>query len=238
MTREKTMTKTIIFFIFFFICMPAGAFGSAAKEVRTGNRYYDKQLFDEAIKHYRSAQIKAPGSAEIHFNAGDAHHRQQDFGAAEAEYNRALSSKDRILRGNAYYNLGNNAYRQEKIDEAMEYYKKALDMNPDDMDAKYNIEYILYQDKSQTKKDDKNKKDNSKKDKKKDKGQQQKEQGSQGRDKDKQDKQEQQEAGKDKTGMSKEDAQRILQYFNDEEKNNAQKRKMMMPQIPKVEEDW
>ena len=33
-------------------------------------------------------------------------------------------------------------YRQGKLAEAVEYYKQALDINPDDEDAKHNLEFV------------------------------------------------------------------------------------------------
>ncbi|MCX5781259.1 MAG: hypothetical protein NT145_00930 [Elusimicrobia bacterium] len=38
--------------------------------------------------------------------------------------------------------------------------------------------------------------------------------------------------------MSKEDAEGILQYYNDAEKQNTEKLKLRMPKIPKVDEGW
>jgi hypothetical protein len=38
--------------------------------------------------------------------------------------------------------------------------------------------------------------------------------------------------------MSKEDAQRILQVYGEQDRESAKRRKMAMPQIPKTDEDW
>jgi tetratricopeptide (TPR) repeat protein len=168
----------------------------------------------------------------VHFDLGNALHKTDSFDDAAKEYQRALGSKNPLVRSKAFYNLGNNAFRQEKTDEALEYYKKALDLNPSDADAKYNIEYILTQKAQQ--KDSKQNKDGKGKNNDKQKEQN----GKDGKDSQKKDQQKGTAGQEQKQGMSKEDARRILQYYNDAEKNAAQKRKMRMPQLPKVEEDW
>jgi tetratricopeptide (TPR) repeat protein len=160
---------------------------------------------------------------------GDARNKTGDIEGANSDYSKALNSKDKLLRSKAYYNLGNNAFSQEKPDEALNYYKKCLELNPKDMDAKYNIEYLLTQKNmpKQNKNDKNGKNDKNNKDKN-----QQKAAGAKGNDKDNKDK------DKNKSGMSKEDAQRILQYYNDQEKQGADKRKMKTPEQPKTDEDW
>lgn len=206
-------------------CLNGLALASAESKIRAGNSQYKKGKFDKALENYREAQIAAPASPEIHYNIGDALYKTENMDEASAAFNKALASKDKKVRGAAYYNLGNAAYRQQKIDEAVGHYKKALELNPADRDAKYNLEYIMTQ-KNQQKKQGKNDKDQNNKDGK-DKNQQQKAQAGQDKKND-----------KDKKGMSKEDAQRILQYYNDMDKNSAKKRKMQQPQLPKTEEDW
>ena len=41
-------------------------------------------------------------------------------------------------RADAYYNLGNAQFVQQKLQEALSSYRKALTLRPDDMEAKYN----------------------------------------------------------------------------------------------------
>ena len=203
----------------------AGAFGS----VSSGNNHYKKGEYDKSLDNYREAQIFAPDNSVIHFNIGDALSKTGSIDESNAEFSSALNSKDKLLKSKAYYNLGNNAFSQEKPDEALDYYKKCLDLNPNDMDAKYNIEYIVSQ-KNMPKDKKKDKNDKDKKDNKDDKNKQKQQSKD---DKDNKDKDK-----NDKNSMSKEDAQRILQYYNDQDKKSAEKRKMRKPELPKVEEDW
>ena len=55
-------------------------------------------------------------------------------------------------RAEAFYNLGNAQFKQQKYQEALESYKQSLRLNPSDMEAKYNYAYtkrLLDQNKDQ-----------------------------------------------------------------------------------------
>jgi Ca-activated chloride channel family protein len=201
---------------------------STAGSVSAGNRAYRNGAYDQSLDKYREAQIAAPDNPILHFNIGDALYKIGKTEEAATAFQRALAGKDARLRSQAYYNLGNSAYRKEQLDEALEYYKKALDINPGDRDAKYNFEYILRQ-----KAMPQSKKNKQQRERKEQKGNDKQQQGAQGKTAEKSD----QEQG-DKKGMSKEDAQRILQVYGDQDQNAAKNRKMPAPQLPKVEEDW
>ncbi len=120
--------------------------------------------------------------------------------------------------------MGNAAYKAGKKDEAIAAYKKALDLNPNDPDAKYNLEYLLYQPKKQQPKGGggKNNQDKNKQ--------------NQNKDKDKQQQQQQQRPKKNQ--MSKEDAERILKAMGEQDRNSAQKRQMQPPAMPKSDYSW
>ncbi len=220
----NTAFAALVFFL--FLSLPC-LYASTAGKVNAGNKLYKKGEYDKSLEQYREAQISAPDNAGVRYNMGNSLFRLDNFDEAAQEYKNAATVKDKRLQSAAYYNLGNTAYKQQKTDEALEYYKKALALDPKDEDAKYNYEYLLRQ-KSQPQSKDKQK-DQKKKDQ-----QQKNRQNSQGKDKDKEKDQQQQ----NKSGMSKEDAQRILQVYDDADKDAAKKRKMMMPQLPQTDEDW
>ena len=222
------MKTKLLLLIIVFISLQ-NAWAGAYTSVSSGNRHYKKGEYDKSLDKYREAQISSPDDPVIRFNIGGALNKTGEIEASDAEFSKALNTKDKLLRSKAYYNLGNNAVSRQKLDEALDYYKKCLDLNPNDMDAKYNIEYITHQkNQPQNKQQDKD----SKKDKDNKDGKDKQKQQSPDKDKDKN------QQGDKKDSMSKEDAQRILQYYNDQDKKSAEKRKMKKPELPKVEEDW
>lgn len=219
--------------IFLFSCPALHA--SAAGRVRDGNRSFKKGEYDRALDKYREAQISAPDNPAVHFNIGDALYKTGDFSRSDAEFQRALSDREAGVRSRAYYNLGNSAFRQQKYDEALTHYKKALDLDPGDLDAKYNVEYLLkLKSAPQQQKENTEKKDGDGEKDRQGQGAEKKDGQKDGKDKDGKGT----EGRDDKARMSKEDARRILQYYNESDKSAAQKRKMALPQLPKVEEDW
>jgi Ca-activated chloride channel family protein len=123
-----------------FSLVPAASWGSVAGKARKGNREYHRENFEQALKHYRDAQLEDPESPPLHFNIGNALYKQQNWEEAMAEYRMTLSSQDSALAQRAHYNMGNSLYRQGNLPEAIEAYKKALRIDPTDMDAKYNLE--------------------------------------------------------------------------------------------------
>jgi len=107
---------------------------------RQGNKLYNQGRYDEALSAYQKAQVEQPDLAELHYNVGNTLHHKEDYQGAAAETLQGLSKADPDLRARAYYNLGNSFYRQGQFAEAVAAYKGALKLNPDDQDAKHNLE--------------------------------------------------------------------------------------------------
>jgi len=118
---------------------------TVASSNRQGNRLYRQGEYDEALSAYQKAQAEQPDLAELHYNVGNTLHRKEDYQEAAAETLQGLSKADPDLRARAYYNLGNSFYRQGQFAEAITAYKEALKLNPDDQDAKHNLELARQQ---------------------------------------------------------------------------------------------
>lgn len=161
------------------------------KEIRVGNRMFDKRNYKEAEVNYRKALIKDSTSVPANYNLGNTLFRMGDFAGAEAAYGKMADSLARVripfdikrpsnkversfVKENSYaadyfYNLGNASLSQKKYQEAVNAYKNALRRNPSDMDAKTNLAYAQKKledqqknDKNQNKDQDKNQKDKNK----------------------------------------------------------------------------
>ncbi len=114
------------------------------RHIRSGNRAYEELEFEKAEQAYRKAAVKTPGVAESEFNLADALYKQGRYEEAENTL-KTLTSKENSLipaqAAQAYYNLGNAQFAQQKLSEALESYKQSLRLNPDDKEAKYNYVY-------------------------------------------------------------------------------------------------
>jgi Ca-activated chloride channel family protein len=135
------------------LCLPGhGQAASPYQAVQQGNTLYQGGKYAEAAEQYGSASQMLPEAAEIHFNQGNAAYKQQDYHKAREHYAQALQTADRTLEGKVKYNLGNVEYQQAlqnlqqpqtampHLRSAMTYYRDSLDVDPQQQDARYNLE--------------------------------------------------------------------------------------------------
>ncbi len=103
---------------------------------------FDAGAYDRALDEFADRQTRRPDDPELSLNVGAAHYRMKDFESADAQFSRAAALGEDELRAQALYNLGNSAYRQGRLGEAIDYYMASLEVNPDDLDAKFNLEFV------------------------------------------------------------------------------------------------
>lgn len=140
--------------------------------IRRGNRFYNKQEYDQSQSNYEKALKKSPGNPDAHFNLGDALYRKNDYEKAAGSYDDVLQSKaDENTRQSAYYNKGVAMIRQKKIDESIDAWKNALRLNSADSDARENLVKALLEKKKQEQQNKKDKPDKKKSDDKQKKDQ-------------------------------------------------------------------
>ncbi|HUN66978.1 MAG TPA: tetratricopeptide repeat protein [Bacteroidota bacterium] len=222
--------------------------------IRDGNASYGDTKFSDAEVDYRKALEKNRESQTGVFNLGDALYKQGRYAEAAQQYALTASkASDRDVRAKAYHNLGNSLLKVQKYPESVSAFKEALKANPEDLDTKYNYEFaramLRQQQQQQQQKNDKQKNDKQKNDKQ-DKQQQQQDQ--QNKDQRKgQDQAQNQQNGEKKADqdntrtaqarkqqISKEDAERILQALNNEEKDVQKKLHKKVPAHVKIDKDW
>jgi Ca-activated chloride channel family protein len=128
--------------------------------IRRGNRFYNKQDYDQSLTNYEKAIKKSPGNPDAHFNLGDALYRKSDYEKAAGSYDDVLQSKaDENTRQSAYYNKGVAMIRQQKIDESIDAWKNALRLDPADSEARDNLIKALREKKKQEQQNKKDKPD-------------------------------------------------------------------------------
>lgn len=113
-------------------------------EVRFTDPYeaYAAGAYDQALQRFVDYQIERPEDPAVALNVGSVQYELRNFEAADEAFSKAAFSGDPSLRGQALYNLGNSAYRQGRLEEAVGLYKAALEVDPDDEDAKFNLEFV------------------------------------------------------------------------------------------------
>jgi len=103
---------------------------------------YEKGVWDQALDGFVDLQVERPDDSEVVYDVGSARYRLEDYEGAADAFSAAAATGDATLRSEALYNLGNTAYRAGRLDEAVERYKAALEADPDDADAKFNLEFV------------------------------------------------------------------------------------------------
>ena len=216
----KNSRNPALAFIMFFLF--SGFFSSTSSLTNKGNDHYENKRYQSAIEEYRKAQVKNPDNAAVHYNLATSLYKTDAFSEAGKHLQTASNdSKKSELQALALYNYGNTLYRLGQYEKAIEVYKKALDINPDDKDAKYNLEFLQKNKDRRDKEDQEQKKqDQDKKDNQEQPNDQQN-QGEQGQDpKDQNNQQNQSEEGQDKKDQQE---QQKNQQNQDQNKQNKQK---------------
>ena len=111
----------------------------------SGHGPYLNGDYISALESYQDAQVSAPDSGEPYYNSGNAHYRTAEYEEALQSYDESLRHAGGELRSRGFFNRGNTAFQQEQYPEAVEAYKEVLRMNPDNEDAKHNLELALLQ---------------------------------------------------------------------------------------------
>lgn len=244
------------------------AFGSAAFAqepndlITKGNKLYEEGKFGEAEMIYREGQEAGADPFISGFNLGDALFKQERYEEAANLFQTLPNlTDDKEQKAAAYHNLGNSFLKAEKFQESVDAYKQSLRNNPRDLETKYNLSYAKrmlqeqqeqqqQQDQNQDKKDNQEKKDDQQKhdqqqqdqkqDEKKDDEQKQDQQ-QQNQDQNKEEQQEQQQQQPQENKISKEDAERMLDALNQDEKeirDRLEKQKVKKGVKGKIEKDW
>lgn len=115
---------------------------TVAGSVREGNKYFLNDRYEHALKKYQAAQVESPEDERIGFNIGDAQYKLGNYNDALSEFYRSTQSTDPKLRAQSHYNAGNALYRMGRLEDAVDQYLRTLEIDPNDEDAKFNLEFV------------------------------------------------------------------------------------------------
>jgi tetratricopeptide (TPR) repeat protein len=128
---------------------------SIYNNVREGNKLYEEERYDEAVEEYSKAGDGESDADILSFNTGAALYRQGKYEEATDAFTNALITEDKGLEAMANYNIANSKYRlgslkaEEDMSEAvnlyresLDHYKRAIELDEDNDDARYNHELV------------------------------------------------------------------------------------------------
>jgi Ca-activated chloride channel family protein len=204
-------------FIFHLSFIPARA-QSDRQYVRQGNKLFKQRDYEHAEVAYSKAVEKNEKNPQAHFNLGNALMAQKKDSAAVEHFQKAGQLETNPLRkSQAFHNTGVVCQQNKLYGEAIEAYKQALRLNPDDDESRYNLVLCMHekQKQDQQKQDQQqNQQQNQDQQQKQDQQQQQDQQ-----------KQEQQKQEEQKPQMSKENAEQLLNAAMQQEKQTQKRMK-------------
>ena len=226
-----------------------------------GKKAYEEGQYDEARIYYEHVLKNRKKDNGAQFGLGVTAYQQKDMETAARALNNAMNSDDKSLASKAMYNLGNMFRDQQKMEESLALYRKAIELDPTDEDAKVNYELLKQveqqqQQDKQNQEQDQEKQDQQKQDQdsegqdeqnknqdnqEKSEDQQKQQEDQQQSQSEKEKEQQQSQAKKDETQDQKTDkqmqAEAILNALKDQEKIN-QKRQIAKSKSRKLEKDW
>ncbi len=133
------------------LLLAAGTVGSRAEaqdgieHAAEGDRLYREGDFEGALGAYKQAAIDAPERADLEFNVGTALLKlgRTDDAAHKLERAAEKAQDAPDLERDAHYNRGFTRMAAQQFQAAAEAYQAALDLDPGDDDALYNLELAL-----------------------------------------------------------------------------------------------
>ncbi|HEY6959436.1 MAG TPA: tetratricopeptide repeat protein [Candidatus Limnocylindria bacterium] len=121
----------------------AAACGSdASRGIEDANARFASGQYQEALSDYRDLQATSPESPQLAVNIGNALHMLGDFTRALPEYAHAIDVAPPDVRAIAQYDRGNTLFRSGRLEDARDAYREALRLDPNDHDAKFNLEVV------------------------------------------------------------------------------------------------
>lgn len=240
--RLRTAFHTLL-----FLLVPQLVFAQVKvqdKNISNGNDFYKKQQFEKAAAEYKKsvADKQSKTKEPARFNLGNALMRGKNSEQALKQFEYVgAKSKDNRMSGFAYHNAGNVMAEDQKWQEAIDYYKASLKKNPSSPETKYNLAYAKkklqeQQNKKNDKKDDqkdKDKEENKEPEKPKDDDKPKDEEK-----KDKGDKEEKKRPQPQSSKLSKEQAKKLLDALNREEKKVKDKKEKGKVGVQILDKDW
>jgi Ca-activated chloride channel family protein len=160
--RMKSTAAFLAFMLFGFSSFSQ----NTKKAIIKGNKAYQKNDYTTAENLYRDALKNQDTNATANYNLGNALYRKNNSEEAAKSYDDAIAAtNDNAIKQKAFYNKGVALQAAKKIPECISAYEKALMLNPNDEDARQNLQRALKEqqkqqqkNKDQKKKQDKNKK--------------------------------------------------------------------------------
>ncbi len=147
--RKKKVAEVTTVILLFSLGFAGKAYCSRGEEAFAQGNY------PQASEYYRKQLEKSPDDPKLHYNYGTAAFKNNMYDEAIEAFSKALKSDDIELQKKAYYNRGNSYYQKgaeaqqanpkttiDQWKQALGSLQSALQLDPNDADAKHNRDVI------------------------------------------------------------------------------------------------
>lgn len=254
------LTLILAYFTLFAVTSGQIWQGKTSRKNAQGNELYQKKNYTAALEKYVQAQDGKNHQQELSYNIANTLYQQKKYPEATKELEKSISASNTGLNQKVYFNRGNSLYEMGQYPQAIESYEKALELDPKDRDAKYNLELALkklQENPQKQKQNASNKNQNRENDSSKKDQQPQNQQSDQPKQQDPQKQESKQESqkqnanpkqsdaqqnqaqkGEQKQGMDPKEALRILDAINNQEKREQRKQVLKIQREHVSGKDW
>ena len=112
--------------------------------IQQGNNFYRQQQYDKAESEYEKALQNSPNNKIAKFNLANALIKQDKKADADKLLTELTVNENRTAtRPKATYNQGVLLTQQKKLEESIEAYKQTLRLDPNDKEARENLQKAL-----------------------------------------------------------------------------------------------
>jgi Ca-activated chloride channel homolog len=134
----------LIILVLFISRISSAQSPDADKNIRAGNEFYKQQQFDKAESEYNKAMDADPNNGPAKFNLANTLYKQNKQDEAVNVFTEVAGNAEKgEFKAKAFYNKGAVLSRQKKLEESIEAYKNVLRLNPDDKEARENLQKAL-----------------------------------------------------------------------------------------------
>jgi tetratricopeptide (TPR) repeat protein len=202
-----------------------------------GITHYQSQEYEAAQDYYESVLMDNRNNPQAQFGRGSSAFQRGDMETAKHGFEQSLKSHDVQLQSKAMYNLGNTFFKNDKKEEALAFYRKALELNPEDKDAKFNYEFLKYQEKppeDQQKQEQDQNKDSEENQEQDQQDQEKEKQEQEEKNQDKKDQEQQEEEEKEEEEQQEKQEQNPEQQASQEQKASEEEKSQDLKQAESI----
>lgn len=137
---------TILLVLFLFGVFDFG--NGVGKHILEGNSHYAAGEYDNALEAYKTGLDREPENKKLGYNSGQVSYILKDYQQAANFFVNSSDNEDKYMNwGNSLLRLGDEAtddtLKFRYYSQALEVYKQGILSYPENMELKYNYEYVL-----------------------------------------------------------------------------------------------